>query len=162
VSTPAPRFSSPQEFRDLNERMAESILAAEPAPYVDGGYVRRVVEIRGRRSGQVHRVPIAVITLAGRQYLVSPRRQRDWVWNLLDDPGCVVRSRDAREPRRAALVDESGRVADVVSTYVALMDAPWAVAQFPFAAGASRAEIEQAATGVAVFELKPSDADRDA
>jgi hypothetical protein len=159
VSTPAPRFSSPQEFRDLNKRMAEAILAAEPAPYADGGYVRRVVEIRGRRSGQVHGVPIAVITLAGRQYLVSPRRERNWVKNLLDDPECVVRSRDTRDARRAALVGESGRVTDVVSTYVALMNAPWAVAQFPFPADASRAEIEQAAAGVAVFELKPSDAD---
>jgi hypothetical protein len=33
------------------------------------------------------------------------------------------------------------------------------VAQFPFPALASRAEIERAAGGVAVFELKPSDAD---
>ncbi len=159
MSTPTPRFSSPQEFRDLNARMAESILATDPAPYVDGGYVRRVVEIRGRRSGQLHGVPIAVITLAGRQYLVSPRRDRDWVKNLLEHPECVVRSRDSREVRRAALVGESGRVADVVSTYVALMNAPWAVAQFPFPAQASRAEIERAAGGVAVFELKPSDAD---
>jgi hypothetical protein len=159
VSTPAPSFSNPQEFRDSNRRMAEDILAAEPAPYLDAGYVRRVVDIRGRRSGQVHSVPIAVITLAGRQYLVSPRRERNWVKNLLVDPDCVVRSRDSREARRAAPVRESGRVADVVSTYVALMNAPWAVAQFPFPADASRAEIEQAADGVAVFELKPGDAD---
>lgn len=159
MSTPAPRFSSPQEFRVSNARMAESILSAEPQPYVDGGYVRRVVEIRGRRSGQVHSVPIAVITLAGRQYLVSPRRGRNWVKNLLDDPDCVVRSRDTRELRRAVLVDESERVGEVVSTYVALMNAPWAVAQFPFSADASRAEIERAADGVAVFELRPGDAD---
>jgi hypothetical protein len=114
--------------------MAESILATDPAPYVDGGYVRRVVEIRGRRSGQLHGVPIAVITLAGRQYLVSPRRDRDWVKNLLEHPECVVRSRDSREVRRAALVGESGRVADVVSTYVALMNAPcgrWPNSRFP-------------------------------
>lgn len=159
MSTPAPLFSSPQEFRDLNKRMAESILAAEPAPYVNGGYVRRVVEIRGRSSGQVHGVPLAVITLAACQYIVSPRRERNWVKNLREHLDCVVVSRDTREPRHATLVAESGRVADVVSTYVTLMDAPWAVAQFPFPAGSSRDEIQHAAAGVAVFELNPIDAD---
>ena len=158
MSTPTPSFSSPQEFRDSNRAMAEAILAADPAPYVDGGYVRRVVDVRGRRSGQVHGVPIAVITQAGRRYIVSPTPQRNWVRNLLDDAECVVRSRDAREPCRAELVDEPGRVADIVSTYLSLMKAPWAVAQFPFPGHASRAEIERSAADVAVFELKPSDA----
>lgn len=161
VSTPAPRFSSPEEFQDLNRRMGQSILATEPAPYEDGGYVRRVIEIRGRSSGQVHGVPIAVITLEGRQYIVSPRRNRNWVKNLLKHPDCLLRSRDTRDPRHATLVSESDRVTDVVSTYVALMNAPWAIAQFPFPADASRDQIQQAAASVAVFELKPSDSDTD-
>ncbi len=159
MSTPARRFSSPEEFRDLNKRMAEGILSAEPAPYVDGGYVRRVVDIRGRRTGHFHGVPLAVITVAGRQHIVSPRRERNWVKNLLEHPDCVVKSRDTREPRRAAFVSESERIAEVVSTYIALMNAPWAVAQFPFPADASRDEIQQAAADVAVFELNPRDTD---
>ena len=68
MTTPAHQFSSAREFRESNRRMAESILAAEPAPYADGGYVRRVLEIRGRASGQAHRVPLAVISLAGSRY----------------------------------------------------------------------------------------------
>ena len=119
--------------------------------------MRRVVEIRGRRSGQVHAVPIAVVGLAGRRYLVSPVRDRNWVRNLLADPACVVRSRDSREPSRATPVEDAERIADVVSTYVALMtDAPWAIAQFPFPADASRERIVQAADGLAVFELEPA------
>jgi F420H(2)-dependent quinone reductase len=155
MTTPAPSFSSAQEYRESNRRMADSILAAEPAPYTDGGYVRRVLEVRGRVSGQTHLVPIAVISLAGSRYVVSPVRQRNWVQNLLADPFCTVRSRDTREPARATLLDDTGRVAEVVSTYIALMNAPWAVAQFPFPADAGRAQIEAAAASVAVFRLDP-------
>jgi hypothetical protein len=155
MTTPAPNFSSVAEYRESNRRMAESILAAEPAPYTDGGYVRRVLEIRGRVSGQTHLVPIAVTSLAGSRYVVSPVRQRNWVQNLLADPRCVVRSRDTRESARATLLDDAGRVAEVVSCYIALMKAPWAVAQFPFPADADRARIEAAASGVAVFRLDP-------
>ena len=155
MTAPAPDFSSPREFRESNRRMAESILAAEPAPYADRGYVRRVLEVRGRASGHTHMVPIAVISLAGARYVVSPVRRRNWVQNLLADPRCSVRSRDAREHTRATLIGDAGRVAEVVSTYVALMNAPWAVAQFPFPADADRAQIEAAADGVAVFRLDP-------
>jgi deazaflavin-dependent oxidoreductase (nitroreductase family) len=155
MTTPAPDFSSVQEFRESNRRMAESILTTEPAPYAEGGYVRRVLEIRGRVSGQTRLVPIAVISHAGSRYVVSPVRQRNWVQNLLADPRCIVRSRDARERTRATLLDDTGRVAEVVSAYVAVMNAPWALAQFPFPANAGRAQIEAAAAGVAVFRLDP-------
>ena len=155
MTTPAPDFSSVQEYRESNRRMAESILAAEPAPYTDGGYVRRVLEVRGRVSGQTHLVPIAVISLAGSRYVVSPVRQRNWVRNLLADPRCAVRSRGTREPARADLLDDTSLVADVVSAYIALMNAPWAVAQFPFPADARHAQIQAAAADVAVFRLNP-------
>jgi hypothetical protein len=155
MTTPAPDFSSREEYRASNRRMAESILATEPTPYTDGGYVRRVLEVRGRVSGRTHLVPIAVITLAGSRYVVSPVRQRNWVQNLLADPHCIVRSRDTREPARATLLHDTGRVAEVISTYIALMNAPWAVAQFPFPADADRPQIEAAAAGLAVFRLDP-------
>ena len=157
MSTSPPSFSDAEGYRALNRRMAETILDAEPEPYRDGGYVRRVVDIRGRRTGQVHAVPIAVVGLGGRRYLVSPVRNRNWVRNLLADPAVVVGSRDDRESCRATPVTDAELIADVVSTYVALMtDAPWAIAQFPFPADASRARIAQAADGLAVFELEPA------
>ena len=153
MSTPAPSFSSLDEYRESNRRMAQAILDADPAPYVDGGYVRRVLEVRGRRTGTIHQVPIAVVTLQDARYVVSPVRSRNWVQNLLADPACVIVSRDAREPVRAAAVEDARRIADVVLTYLALMNAPWAVAQFPFPQDADHAHVEAAATEVAVFRL---------
>lgn len=153
MSTPEPSFSSPQEYQDSNRRMAQAILDADPAPYVEGGYVRRVLEVRGRRTGTTHHVPIAVVTLHGSRYVISPVRRRSWAQNLLADPACVIVSRDAREPVRAAALEDARQVADIVHTYLTLMNAPWAVAQFPFPPDADHARIEAAAPDVAVFRL---------
>ena len=153
MSTPAPSFSTPDEYRESNRRMAQAILDDDPAPYADGRYVRRVLEVRGRRTGVVHQVPIAVVTLHGARYVVSPVRSRNWVQNLLADPVCAIVSREAREPVRAVAVKEPHRIADVVLSYVSLMNAPWAVAQFPFPPDADHAQIKAAAADVAVFRL---------
>lgn len=154
MSTPPSGFTSPEQIRELNRTMAENILAAEPAPYAEGGYVRRVADIRGRRSGHVHAVPLAVITRSGRRYLVSPTRERNWVRNLYADPACTIRSRDTEEDSRAVPVRDRDEITDVVSTYITRMNAPWAVAQFPFPADATRSQIHQAADHVAVFHLE--------
>src|SRR5688572_32752945 len=42
----------------------------------------RVLEVRGRKSGQPRRVPVNLLTLDGRQYLVSPRGEGEWVRNV--------------------------------------------------------------------------------
>ena len=154
MSAPAPRFTTRQEYRDLNRRMAEAILEEEPAPYVDGGYVRRVLEIRGRRSGAVHQVALAVVCVGGGRYVVSPVRDRNWVENLLADPACVIRSRDTSEPAHAEQLDDATQIADVVATYLAKMDAPWAIAQFPFPPDAPRDRIAAEAARLAVFRLE--------
>ncbi len=104
-------------------------------------------------------MPIAVITLAGRRYIVSPTPARNCSKTCSPPRACTLRSRDSREPCRATRVTDRERVADVVSSYLALMNAPWAVAQFPFLPDATHTRIEQAAHDVAVFELAPTDSD---
>jgi deazaflavin-dependent oxidoreductase (nitroreductase family) len=41
----------------------------------------RVLEVRGRVSGEPRRTPVNLLTLDGRQYLVSPRGHSQWVRN---------------------------------------------------------------------------------
>jgi F420H(2)-dependent quinone reductase len=154
MTTPAePRFRGVRGFRNLNAHMAHTILAAEPAPYEEGGYVRRVLEIRGRRTGTVHSVPLAVVTLFGGNYLVSPRSERNWVRNLAANPSCLIRTRDTSEARYAVRVIDRARAVEVICTYVQTMRAPWAIAQFPFSGEATREQIAAVADRVAVFEL---------
>jgi deazaflavin-dependent oxidoreductase (nitroreductase family) len=42
----------------------------------------RVLEVRGRTSGQPRRVPVNLLELDGHQYLVSPRGHGEWVKNV--------------------------------------------------------------------------------
>jgi deazaflavin-dependent oxidoreductase (nitroreductase family) len=45
-------------------------------------YGSRVLEVRGRRSGEWRQTPVNLLRLDGAQYLVSPRGQTQWVKNL--------------------------------------------------------------------------------
>ncbi|MGN6472623.1 MAG: nitroreductase family deazaflavin-dependent oxidoreductase [Mycobacteriales bacterium] len=42
----------------------------------------RVLEVRGRTSGEPRRVPVNLLTHEGAQYLVAPRGETQWVRNL--------------------------------------------------------------------------------
>jgi hypothetical protein len=61
-----------------NAAMAAKILSMPVQPHSEDGYVVRVLEVRGRRSGTLHRVPIAVVRFGGALCVVSPRADRAW------------------------------------------------------------------------------------
>lgn len=42
----------------------------------------RVLEVRGRKSGEPRRTPVNLLSLDGARYLVAPRGQTQWVRNL--------------------------------------------------------------------------------
>jgi deazaflavin-dependent oxidoreductase (nitroreductase family) len=42
----------------------------------------RVLEVRGRTSGEPRRTPVNLLTLGGERYLVAPRGHTQWVRNL--------------------------------------------------------------------------------
>jgi deazaflavin-dependent oxidoreductase (nitroreductase family) len=45
-------------------------------------YGSRVLEVRGRTTGQPRSVPVNLLTLDGTRYLVAPRGHTQWVRNL--------------------------------------------------------------------------------
>lgn len=47
----------------------------------------RVLETKGRKSGQPRRTPVNLLTLEGIPYLVSPRGEGQWVRNVRADGG---------------------------------------------------------------------------
>jgi hypothetical protein len=47
----------------------------------------RVLEVPGRHSGVARRVPVNLLTVDGRQYLVSPRGNGQWVRNVRANQG---------------------------------------------------------------------------
>ena len=42
----------------------------------------RVLEVRGRSSGQLRRTPVNLLSLDGQRFLVAPRGETQWVRNL--------------------------------------------------------------------------------
>jgi deazaflavin-dependent oxidoreductase (nitroreductase family) len=42
----------------------------------------RVLEVRGRKTGEPRRTPVNLLTLEGNRYLVAPRGQTQWVRNM--------------------------------------------------------------------------------
>lgn len=42
----------------------------------------RVLEVRGRRTGQPRRVPVNLLETAGKRFLVAPRGETEWVRNV--------------------------------------------------------------------------------
>ena len=47
----------------------------------------RVLEVRGRTSGEPRRVPVNLLILDGERYLVAPRGETQWVRNLRASAG---------------------------------------------------------------------------
>src|ERR1039458_3522842 len=60
----------------------------------------RILEVRGRQSGMPRRTPVNLLDFEGRQYLVSPRGDTQWVRNARADGGRLAlilgRRRDER------------------------------------------------------------------
>jgi hypothetical protein len=51
----------------------------------------RVLEHRGRTTGELHRTPVNLLTYEGTQYLVAPRGETQWVRNVRHAGGhCVL------------------------------------------------------------------------
>jgi len=69
----------------------------------------RVLEVRGRKSGEWRSTPVNLLELDGARYLVAPRGQTQWVKNLRVNPEGRLRVGRRTEPFSAAEVAEAER-----------------------------------------------------
>ncbi len=78
----------------------------------------RVLEVRGRKTGQPRQVPVNLLSLEGNRYLVAPRGETEWVRNVRADDGRLAlllgRKRDLL---RAVELDDSEK-APVLRAYL--------------------------------------------
>ena len=67
----------------------------------------RVLEVKGRKSGEPRRVPVNVLTLEGTRYLVAPRGHTQWVRNLrARGTGRLLLGRHGEEFAAAEIADD--------------------------------------------------------
>lgn len=78
AASPADRFQQPGWFtRNVFNKAVAGLTAMGLS--VMGS---RVLEVKGRKSGQWRRTPVNLLEVDGRQYLVSPRGNTQWVRNM--------------------------------------------------------------------------------
>ncbi len=79
----------------------------------------RVLEVRGRRSGEPRPVPVNLLDLDGRQYLVSARGEGEWVRNVRAADGALdLLLGRRRQPMLAIEVADADKV-PVLRAYLA-------------------------------------------
>jgi deazaflavin-dependent oxidoreductase (nitroreductase family) len=70
----------------------------------------RVLEVRGRTSGQWRHTPVNLLTLDGERYLVAPRGNTQWVRNMRVSGGGRLRLGPRTESFTATEVDDDRKV----------------------------------------------------
>jgi deazaflavin-dependent oxidoreductase (nitroreductase family) len=78
----------------------------------------RILEVRGRTSGEWRRTPVNLLTLQGERYLVAPRGHTQWVRNLrASGEGRLLLGRRA-EPFTAAEIDDDAAKVPILRSYL--------------------------------------------
>lgn len=144
--------SGPPTPREMNEQMVARLLATQPEPIPSGGYGLRVLEHHGRNSGRAHHTPVGVLAMAEHSYLVCPDRTRDWPRNLERKSRCAILGGDRRDALEA--LEAAGEEGiDAVSTYLSVVQAPWALRAFGLPDDPSREQVADAMPRMVVFRL---------
>jgi deazaflavin-dependent oxidoreductase (nitroreductase family) len=78
----------------------------------------RVLEVRGRSSGEWRRTPVNLLTLEGQRYLVAPRGETQWVRNLRVAGGGRLRLGSGSEDFTAGEVVDDDEKAGILRAYL--------------------------------------------
>ncbi|HEY1831993.1 MAG TPA: nitroreductase/quinone reductase family protein [Acidimicrobiales bacterium] len=78
----------------------------------------QVLEHRGRKSGQIYRTPVNLLTLDGVEYLVAPRGETEWVRNVRAADGQLVLILGRRRQVRTAVEVPVGQRAAILRPYL--------------------------------------------
>lgn len=148
MTTTAPRYVQPDAFT----RRVFNPLVAGLTRLGISVWGSRVLEVRGRRSGQVRTNPVNVLTVDGARYLVAPRGTTEWVRNVRVAGTCRLRvGRRVEQVSVAELGDDAKP--EILRAY--LQRWKWEVGQFFDGVGpdATDAQLLAIADGYPVFAL---------
>lgn len=110
-----------------------------------------LLEVRGRKSGKLYRTPVDLLKLDGKQYLVAPRGQTQWVRNAEAAGTIVLKRGSTRQEFRLRAIPE----ADKPLILKAYLDSFKTEVQryFTVAAGSPAEDFARAASYYPAFEL---------
>jgi deazaflavin-dependent oxidoreductase (nitroreductase family) len=114
----------------------------------------RVLEVRGRTSGEIRTTVVNLLTVSGQRYLVAPRGETQWVRNLRAAGGDgTLRLGKHSEPFHATELADEDKPA-ILRAY--LKEWAWEVGRFfdGLKADSPDAEIRAAAPGFPAFRIE--------
>jgi deazaflavin-dependent oxidoreductase (nitroreductase family) len=112
-----------------------------------------VLEVRGRRTGRVHSMPVNVLVLDGRRFLVAPRGYTGWVRNALAGGTVTLRKGRRRDEFRVRPLSAEEKP-DVLKAYLDRFKL--AVQRyFPVPAGSPQTAFQPLVDRYPAFELEP-------
>lgn len=116
----------------------------------------RVLEVRGRTSGEPRRTPVNLLTVDGRNYLVSARGHTQWVRNVRADGGrlTTILGR-ARTDWMATEVDDDDHKAAILRAYLKRWKAEVGAFFDGVGPDSTEEEMKAVAQDHPVFELTP-------
>src|SRR5688500_5374 len=113
----------------------------------------RILEVRGRTSGETRSTVVNLLTVDGVRYLVAPRGETQWVRNIRADEGrgTLRLGRHAEEFRATEVADDDK--APILRAY--LQQWAWEVGRFfdGLTAKSPDADLATAAPGFPVFRV---------
>ena len=113
----------------------------------------RILEVRGRTTGEPRRTPVNVLELDGRQYLVSPRGESQWVRNVRAADGRLTLIVGRRQDERIADELADAQKPDVLRAYLARWKMEVGVFFDGVSADSPDADLERIARDHPVFAL---------
>jgi deazaflavin-dependent oxidoreductase (nitroreductase family) len=116
----------------------------------------RVLEVRGRTSGEPRRVPVNLLTFEGDRYLVAPRGETQWVRNLRAAEGRGVLLLGRRREDFAATELGDDEKPPLLRAYLKRWKAEVGMFFEGVGPDAPDAELRRIAPGYPVFRLRDS------
>jgi deazaflavin-dependent oxidoreductase (nitroreductase family) len=115
----------------------------------------RVLEVRGRTSGEWRRTPVNLLTLDGERYLVSPRGHSQWVRNMRVSGGGRLLLGPRSESFSAVELDDDEQKVPVLRAYLKRWKAEVGVFFDGVGPDSSEQELREIAAKHPVFRLGP-------
>jgi deazaflavin-dependent oxidoreductase (nitroreductase family) len=113
----------------------------------------RILEHRGRRTGELHRTPVNLLEFEGRQYLVAPRGEAQWVRNVRADDGRLTLILGRRRDERTAEEIPDAEKTPILRAYLRRWKMEVGVFFGGVSADSSDEELQRVAPNHPVFRL---------
>ena len=115
----------------------------------------RILQVRGRKSGEVHEVPVNLLTFEGNRYLVAPRGETQWARNIRVAGEGALRLGHRIERFRTVEIHDQEKV-PILRAYLRKWKAEVGVFFEGVSAGSSEEELRRIAPNHPVFRIEPA------